>query len=452
MERPHHRYRIVAALRSLLDAAQERLLQQDEEKLESFAFLQQAGEDISGELQTAQKRMKKGMAAAGLAALLLFLLAALFGGKGESLEELLQRRPFGEASRDAPLHLTLVWEEETWEEDLELSVPARALTQRNAKELFDACETWLLSEVFGSRQDLQQVTKDLRLPVRSADGLVEIAWSSSDPGRISEEGRVDLIGCKAGQTVELSAALLCGDFSRELVFSAVLAPQAAKDLRASLEEEARRLVQDLPQSLSEESQLLPASSPYGAEAAWSARKEGLPWEIAGALLLVWVFLLFSRADGLKSRLKRQKGAFEREIPNMSLQMILLLDAGLTVDAAFARLLEEKRQDDGPLYRALTALDSESRSMNVPFVNALYVYARQSGIRDLIRFSTLALDCSGRGSELAEKLDRERQQLYAGRLNQAKAKAREAETKLCLPLMILLLVLVVIAIAPALLEM
>ena len=91
-------------------------------------------------------------------------------------------------------------------------------------------------------------------------------------------------------------------------------------------------------------------------------------------------------------------------------------------------------------------------MNVPFVNALYVYARQSGIRDLIRFSTLALDCSGRGSELAEKLDRERQQLYAGRLNQAKAKAREAETKLCLPLMILLLVLVVIAIAPALLEM
>ncbi|MBR3718652.1 MAG: hypothetical protein IKN20_02195, partial [Firmicutes bacterium] len=82
MERPHHRYRIVAALRSLLDAAQERLLQQDEEKLESYAFLQQAGEDISGELQTAQKRMKKGMAAAGLAALLLFLLAALFGGKG----------------------------------------------------------------------------------------------------------------------------------------------------------------------------------------------------------------------------------------------------------------------------------------------------------------------------------------------------------------------------------
>ena len=86
------------------------------------------------------------------------------------------------------------------------------------------------------------------------------------------------------------------------------------------------------------------------------------------------------------------------------------------------------------------------------MNALYVYARQSGIRDLIRFASLALDCSGMGSELAEKLDRERQQLWNGRLNQAKARAREAETKLCLPLMILLLVLVVIAVAPALLEL
>ena len=79
-------------------------------------------------------------------------------------------------------------------------------------------------------------------------------------------------------------------------------------------------------------------------------------------------------------------------------------------------------------------------------------ARQSGIRDLIRFSSLALDCSGRGAELSEKLDRERQQLWNVRLNQAKARAKEAETKLCLPLMILLLVLVVIAIAPALMEM
>ena len=55
-------------------------------------------------------------------------------------------------------------------------------------------------------------------------------------------------------------------------------------------------------------------------------------------------------------------------------------------------------------------------------------------------------------ELAEKLDRERRQLWGSRLNAAKAKAREAETKLSLPLMLLLLVMVVIAISPALLEM
>ena len=135
-----------------------------------------------------------------------------------------------------------------------------------------------------------------------------------------------------------------------------------------------------------------------------------------------------------------------------MQMILLLDAGLTVEAAFARLIAENEEQENPLYRSFSRLEAESKATNMPFVNLLYVYARQSGMRDLIRFASLALDCSGRGSELAEKLDRERQQLWGGRLNTAKAKAREAETKLSLPLMLLLVVMVVIAISPALLEM
>ena len=263
---------------------------------------------------------------------------------------------------------------------------------------------------------------------------------------------MDLVGLSEGETVELIAAMQASEYSRTASFAARPAIPEKTDLRPSLQREAVRMLQELPEQLTAERQILPVATPYGANATWNAAKAGLPWEVLGLFLFLSAFLLFSRTDPVQRRLKQEKAAFEREIPNMSLQMILLLNAGLTVEGAFQRLIAENKDRSEPLYKAFSSLDAESRATNVPFVNALYVYARQSGIRDLIRFSSLALDCSGRGSELAEKLDRERQQLWNGRLDRAKAQARTAETKLCLPLMVLLLVLVVIATAPALMEM
>jgi hypothetical protein len=90
--------------------------------------------------------------------------------------------------------------------------------------------------------------------------------------------------------------------------------------------------------------------------------------------------------------------------------------------------------------------------NESFVKALYRFAQGTGSRDFLRLAALIADHASRGSELACKLERERNQLWEGRLQLAQARAREVETKLCFPLMLLLCVIVVIAVAPALMEM
>ena len=452
MEHPHHRRRIVGPLAAKLRRAGEILRQKDEQALEEYAFLQQAGEDVSSELDRLQKRLGRLLLLCAAACLLLFLLAALIGRQDAGLEMLLQRPSITEDDAYADVRVTLQWQEASWKQDVRLDVPRQEISAKDARALFERCRQWLETEVFGSRQDLGRVTGDLKLPLQDETGLIAIGWSSSDPSRIAEDGRVNLTGVRDGESVELAASLQAGDHGDTLRFTAVFAPSEAKDLTPSLQYEAEEMLQQLPELLTEVHQVLPEKTPGGADADWALKREGLPWEIAGVFFLAAVFLVFSRTDSLKKHLKERKAAFEQEIPNMSLQMILLLNAGLTVEGSFQRLVQENRDRDHPLYQALCSLDAESRATNLPFVNALYVYARQSGIRDLIRFSSLALDCSGRGAELSEKLDRERQQLWNVRLNQAKARAKEAETKLCLPLMILLLVLVVIAIAPALMEM
>lgn len=447
MERSHYRYRIIERMRELPHLLQESLQQRNERSLESYTFLQQAGEDIPGELERLGRKLKRSLLCCAAVCLVLFLLMCLLSGRQKDIDTLVLRDAYDGEDREEEVRLAVSWADTVYEEDVLLQIPRKEISRQEAYTLFEACRSRIHAELFS-----EHVTKDLKLPLTDESGFVSMAWSSSDPARISDEGRVNLTGAKDGERVELAAVMQAGDYEQKVSFQAVLMPSAAKNLKTSLQYEAMRLLQDLPAALTSERQELPKTTSGGAQAVWHAAEKGLPWEIAGVFLLASAFLLFSRIDPLKKRLKNQKAAFEREIPNMSLQMILLLDAGLTVDGAFQRLILENRGKDHPLYRAFAQLEQESRSTNLPFVNALYVYARQSGVRELIRFSALALDCSGRGAELSEKLDRERQQLWNSRLNRAKAKAREAETKLCLPLMLLLMVLVMIAIAPALMEM
>ena len=452
VERTHHRHRSLGKWKKAPEEILRRIREKDERGLESFGFLQEAGEDIPEQLDAAIRRTERVLTLIAAAALVLFALAAVLGKDPADLPEALRRPAPDEGQTAADLLLELSHGGISVEQEVALEIPPRTWTRIEANALFDRCEAeirelWTKKEI-----DTGALQGDIPLPLSSRDGTVSIAWGSSDPARISEEGKADLVGAAPGDVVTLAAVMTAGEHSRRKDYDITLAPSERTDWEGSLRQEADDLVQNLPSSLSDTAQILPAQSRFGAQARWTLRKDGLPWEIPAFFFLLGTAVFFSRTDGVKRRLKRQRTAFEQEIPNMTMQMILLLDAGLTVETAFSRLIEENSGNGNPLYRSFAHLDAESRSTNMPFVNLLYVYARQSGMRDLIRFASLALDCSGRGSELAEKLDRERQQLWSGRLNLAKAKAREAETKLSLPLMLLLLVMVVIAISPALLEL
>jgi len=154
----------------------------------------------------------------------------------------------------------------------------------------------------------------------------------------------------------------------------------------------------------------------------------------------------------RRELQKRRAALAAEFPNMILQLSLLLNAGLILDAAFDEIMDSRRDDGNILYRLLGEIMENSRRTNGSFVAGLYQLAGRSRDRDLIRFATLAAEHRGRGSELSERLEREKDHLWAGRLASARASAREAETKLCFPLMLLLISVVIISIAPALMEM
>jgi hypothetical protein len=101
---------------------------------------------------------------------------------------------------------------------------------------------------------------------------------------------------------------------------------------------------------------------------------------------------------------------------------------------------------------LTYAKTESELKNISFEAALFDAAKRVRNRELLGLAVLLADNRQKGSELCEKLERERNRMNGGRLSDAKAKAKKAETKLCFPLMLLLIALVAICVAPAVMNM
>ena len=92
VEHPHHRYRSVEKSREILAGLQAGMREKDEEALEPYGFLQEAGEDIPEELDKASKRTKRLLLTCLTGGLMLFLLASFLNRGPSGLSALLQRQ------------------------------------------------------------------------------------------------------------------------------------------------------------------------------------------------------------------------------------------------------------------------------------------------------------------------------------------------------------------------
>lgn len=389
---------------------------------------------------------KAGMLAAALAVLLLALLLARL--LAPELDELLIRPPYGTESEDLGMELEMSLGKQKLKEAVDITVQPGKLGAAEAGRLFSS----LWEELPGMicEGSLNSVSKDLELPQEYDNGKVRLFWESSDPDVLSEDGSIDFLAATQGMRMSLSCTAEAGDFTDRKEF-AVIIDKASADLENSFRRRMELLALELSASDSGAVLVLPMES-GGAQLDWKLSRSSGAVPLIFTALLSGLFLYFSRYDSLEKKLKNDAEAFRNELPNMILQLILLLNAGLVSTAAFEELLEQNKRSSNPLYIQLRLAMQRCRESNSSFSNELYSLARRSECKEFIRFANLVYENSARGTQLAEKLERERSSMWSGRLNMAKARAKTAETKLSFPLLLLLLSVVIVSIAPAFLQM
>ena len=136
-------------------------------------------------------------------------------------------------------------------------------------------------------------------------------------------------------------------------------------------------------------------------------------------------------------------------------MVLLLNAGLVLNTAFEKSIEEsagfKKNDKDYFYRKLKGIYVLAKNTNGSLHREFRAFAKESGLKELVRISNIINDNVNKGVELTAKLQAESEMLWLNRKKSCEERGRLAETKLTLPLIIFLMVLIVITVAPALLE-
>lgn len=196
------------------------------------------------------------------------------------------------------------------------------------------------------------------------------------------------------------------------------------------------------------------------------------------LLLLLVFNLFAILDGanytlfiygvgisalagyytlkkVNDKIKTKRRSILIELPEFLNKIILLINAGETIQNAIIRTterdlrkIEEEGKELSPLYKELkTAV--EDLKLNKSFPQVMEEFSRRCGVHEVSTFTTTVVLNYRRGGEhLVEALREISGDLWDKRVSEVKTMGEEASSKLIIPMVLVFLVVAMIVAAPA----
>lgn len=160
---------------------------------------------------------------------------------------------------------------------------------------------------------------------------------------------------------------------------------------------------------------------------------------------------FSADYELKRKIDKRSKDILYEFPDFLNKLMLLVNAGLTVDKAWDKIVKDEKKET-PLYYEIRKVNREIASGK----SRDYAYqdmARRCKVAEISKFVNILIQNSRKGtSDLVIMLQMQSEECWGLRKNLAKQKGEEARTKLLYPMMIMLLAVFLIVIVPAIFQL
>lgn len=371
----------------------------------------------------------------------------------------LERPKAGGESRQEALRVHMSEGREQLTQNVLLPLSSKKMSKQEVKKCLEQYQRELPQKICADHPDCSKVCSDLQLPTFDEKTGIHIRWESSRPDLISPEGRVYSLDIEKPEKVTLFAELELMDQSAEAEIPVtVMKPADSGAKRNAMGRQLQDLLSALSRSQEGAYVKLPSSLPGGIRVEWR-RGDSLPFGMLLTVLCILAALAYqSRYRCILKQVEQEREEMKRDFPDFLNKLVLMLSAGMVTASALERLARDYQRrrevEKGvrPLYEALLEMCETVRQTNAPMVGELKRMARQSGLREIMRFAAIVEDNLSKGSVLVEKLSAESEILWMNRKKNAQELGRLAETKLALPLVILLAVLLIITAGPAMMTM
>ena len=297
------------------------------------------------------------------------------------------------------------------------------------------------------------VDRDLMLVSSIGDEGITVSWMTNSPTVIDWDGKICGDVSPAGSNVRLTAELSLDGYTRELTMDVTVYPRnltTAEKLRDDVE---RAVDSENAFSAGDDKLFLPEEID-GRPVRWS-----LPDSTTGLMILVMgmlssVLFLFSRIQNRGIELDKMRQQLLCDYPNVISYLVLLLNAGMSMRMAFARLAADYRKsvNEGGRIKVGYEVIADASAEMEKGVSEIDAYMHIGQNTPEIRyktFSTLLVQNLRKGSrELNCILEREASEAFEERKKQARILGEQAGTKLMFPMLLMLGVVLVILMVPA----
>jgi tight adherence protein C len=156
---------------------------------------------------------------------------------------------------------------------------------------------------------------------------------------------------------------------------------------------------------------------------------------------------------LNAQIRKKQQWMIMELPEVLNTIVLLVNAGETVNKAWIRCMEAKKDEElSPLFKELEAA-VRGLEMNISFPKVMEDFNKRCALHEVSLFtSALIINYKRGGSEFVLALQSLSQDLWQRRKSVSRTLGEEASSKLVFPMVLIFVVVMVIVATPALLMM
>lgn len=171
-------------------------------------------------------------------------------------------------------------------------------------------------------------------------------------------------------------------------------------------------------------------------------------------VILGILVVFYQVRTLDLRIKKRKDQILIELPEFTNKIILLVNAGDTVQGAIKKCVEQNRHNifDSPLYFELSEALNNMQS-NKSFQDALKEFAQRCSLQEVSVLTTvIMMNYRKGGTMLVDSLHELSKTLWDKRKTITRIQGEEASSKLIFPIMLIFITVLIIVMYPALASM